>query len=171
MLGSFATDQRMSTAIGVILGIDLSGAGMGKAGAAGADMPMGDDEEDAPMSDASGKEKEEEIHAVPKKEREASGAASAAAGSAKPAAAAKPAPAAAAEPAKEKDQKGPPLNKEAEEEKKKGNDLYTARKFAEAIQHYEKAAEIDPKNSTYLSNISIAQFAAKQYDKCIEVCK
>lgn len=44
--------------------------------------------------------------------------------------------------------------KEAGEEKVKGNAAYKARKFDEAIQHYSKAWELYPKDVTFLTNLS-----------------
>lgn len=204
-LGSLSSDPKMSTAIGVILGIDLGGgagagpfggapggfpgaAGAGAGGAPGA-APMADDvpadDDDADMG------KEEEIHAIPKAQRDAAAAAAAAGGAqnqqppqaaaaagasssssssnsaSSSSSSAKPA---AAKAADVKDQKAP-LNKEAEDEKKKGNDCYNAKKLDDAIKHYEKAQQLDPKNATYVLNTTAAVLELKQYAKCIELCE
>ncbi|ORX36911.1 chaperone [Kockovaella imperatae] len=61
--------------------------------------------------------------------------------------------------------------KEAEELKAKGNTAYKARKFDEAIELYQKAWEVYPKDITYLSNLSAVYFEQGDYDKCLETCE
>ncbi|WWD17530.1 hypothetical protein CI109_101971 [Kwoniella shandongensis] len=61
--------------------------------------------------------------------------------------------------------------KEAEETKAKGNTAYKAKKFDEAIQLYEKAWELYPKDVTFLLNLSAVYFEKAEYEKCIEVCE
>jgi stress-induced-phosphoprotein 1 len=41
---------------------------------------------------------------------------------------------------------------QAEEEKDLGNEAYKKKEFDKAIEHYEKAAQHDPTNITYLTN-------------------
>ena len=41
---------------------------------------------------------------------------------------------------------------QALEEKEKGNAAYKNREFEEALQHYDKALELDPTNITFLTN-------------------
>ena len=41
---------------------------------------------------------------------------------------------------------------EAQQEKEKGNAAYKARKFADAIRHYDRAAELDPNDISFLTN-------------------
>lgn len=42
----------------------------------------------------------------------------------------------------------------AEKEKELGNEAYKKKDFEAALKHYEKAAELDPTNITYLTNKS-----------------
>ncbi len=195
LLGSFSQDPKLSTAIGVILGIDLGGAGggagpfgggAGGAGGAPGSQAADDDGEDVDMSGGKDKAtgKEEEIHIPSKKEREngATPTSTFTTPSAEPksaaadSSAAKSTPAASAAAGGAKDQKdvkssGPALNKEAEEEKKKGNDLYNQKKFEDAIKHYQKASEIDPKNATYILNTTAALLESKKIDETIALCQ
>ncbi|KAL1993332.1 hypothetical protein VTN49DRAFT_3281 [Thermomyces lanuginosus] len=55
-------------------------------------------------------------------------------------------------------------------EKKIGNDLYKKRQFDEAIEHYEKAWELN-KDVTYLNNIGAAKFEKGDYEGAIEICQ
>jgi stress-induced-phosphoprotein 1 len=65
----------------------------------------------------------------------------------------KPAPT----PSKPKEEEKPKVElsdeqKKSEEEKNKGNEAYKNKKFEEALQHYTKSYEYDPKNITALTN-------------------
>jgi tetratricopeptide (TPR) repeat protein len=42
--------------------------------------------------------------------------------------------------------------RQAEMEKDMGNEAYKKKEFEKALAHYEKAAELDPTNITYLTN-------------------
>ena len=42
----------------------------------------------------------------------------------------------------------------AEKEKELGNEAYKKKDFEAALKHYDKAAELDPANITYLTNKS-----------------
>lgn len=64
----------------------------------------------------------------------------------------------------EVDEKGSQI--EAEEEKAEGNKLYKARKFDEAIQHYNKAWELY-KDITYLNNRAAAEYEKADYETAI----
>jgi len=59
---------------------------------------------------------------------------------------------------------------EAAAHKAKGNELYKARKFDEAIEQYQKAWDLD-KDVTYLNNLGAAYFEQGKYDECIEICQ
>ncbi|CAG0895523.1 unnamed protein product [Cyprideis torosa] len=61
-------------------------------------------------------------------------------------------------------------NKEAEEQKELGNAAYKKKDFETALKHYQKAAELDPSELTYLSNQGAVYFEMKKYDECIEKC-
>lgn len=93
-------------------------------------------------------------------------------------AAAAPAPAPVPEPEPEEDwsQLSPEeraekeKQKEANEMKKKGNDLYKDKNFEEALAAYDQAITIDPTNMTFHSNKAAVYLTSKQYDQCIEAC-
>lgn len=55
-------------------------------------------------------------------------------------------------------------------EKKLGNDFYKKKQNDEAIEHYEKAWELN-KDVTYLNNIGAAKFEKGDYQGVIEVCQ
>ncbi|KAJ3007193.1 Hsp90 cochaperone [Thoreauomyces humboldtii] len=56
-------------------------------------------------------------------------------------------------------------------EKATGNTLYKQRKFAEAVEHYDKAFELDSTNIAVLTNKAAAQFEAGEYDATIKTCE
>ncbi|KAE8349222.1 hypothetical protein BDV28DRAFT_141668 [Aspergillus coremiiformis] len=55
-------------------------------------------------------------------------------------------------------------------EKKIGNDFYKKKQFDEAVQHYEKAWELN-KDITYLNNIGAAKFEKGDLQGTIEICQ
>lgn len=55
-------------------------------------------------------------------------------------------------------------------EKKIGNDFYKKKELDQAIEHYEKAWELN-KDVTYLNNIGAAKFEKGDYQGTIEVCQ
>lgn len=63
------------------------------------------------------------------------------------------------------------IQKQADEEKMKGNTAYKAKDFETAIQHYNKAFELDSTNMTYLSNLSAVYFEQKNWDVMVETCE
>jgi stress-induced-phosphoprotein 1 len=56
-------------------------------------------------------------------------------------------------------------------EKAKANALYLKRQFDEAIPHYQKAWELNPKDITYLSNLAACYFEKGDYQECIKQCE
>lgn len=56
-------------------------------------------------------------------------------------------------------------------EKAKGNALYVKRQFDEAITHYEKAWELNPKDITYLNNLAACHFEKGAYQEAIKACE
>lgn len=64
-----------------------------------------------------------------------------------------------------------PEKRKALEEKKLGNDAYKKRCFEEALQHYNKAVELDSTEIVYLLNIAAVYFEQKEYDRCIAQCE
>ncbi|OZJ02857.1 hypothetical protein BZG36_03218 [Bifiguratus adelaidae] len=60
---------------------------------------------------------------------------------------------------------------QAIKEKEQGNALYKQHQFDEAIQHYDKAWELDNTDITYLTNKAAVLFEQGKYDDCIKVCE
>ena len=54
--------------------------------------------------------------------------------------------------------------------KEKGNKLYLAQKFDEALAAYDEAIVLDPANMTFHNNKAAVYFAMKNYDAVIEMC-
>ncbi|KAJ3568413.1 hypothetical protein NP233_g5725 [Leucocoprinus birnbaumii] len=71
----------------------------------------------------------------------------------------------------EVDEEEAKAKKEAEASKKAGAEAYKKRDFDSAVQHFEKAWELYPKDITYLSNAGAAYFEKGDYDKAIETCE
>lgn len=74
-------------------------------------------------------------------------------------------------PEKKEENNLPPEKKEALEEKKLGNEAYKKKSFEEALQHYNKAVELDSTEIIYLLNIAAVYFEQKEYQKCIAQCE
>jgi stress-induced-phosphoprotein 1 len=55
-------------------------------------------------------------------------------------------------------------------EKSQGNEKFVAKDFTGALEHYNKALELDPTNATYHSNRAAVYFRQKEYKQCIEEC-
>lgn len=63
------------------------------------------------------------------------------------------------------------INKgDAVKEKNLGNEFYKAKKFDEAIEHYNKAIELDKTDMTYLNNKAAVYLEKSDYDECIRQC-
>lgn len=63
------------------------------------------------------------------------------------------------------------INKEeALKEKNLGNELYKAKKFQEALEHYNKAVELDKTDMTFLNNKAAVYLEMNDYDECIKQC-
>ncbi|XP_057375057.1 stress-induced-phosphoprotein 1-like isoform X2 [Daphnia carinata] len=65
----------------------------------------------------------------------------------------------------------PENKKMALSEKEKGNAAYKKKNFVAALEHYNKAVELDPTDMTYITNLAAVHFEQKDYLKCIELCK
>ncbi|KAK3093252.1 hypothetical protein FSP39_013281, partial [Pinctada imbricata] len=61
--------------------------------------------------------------------------------------------------------------KQAIKEKESGNEAYKKKDFVTALQHYEKAIELDPNNITFELNKAAVYFEQEKYDVCIETCE
>lgn len=59
----------------------------------------------------------------------------------------------------------------AQKEKTLGNDLYKAKKFDEALVHYNKAVEHDKTDMTFLNNKAAVYFEQANWDECIKQCE
>ena len=64
-----------------------------------------------------------------------------------------------------------PSQREAREEKEKGNECYKKKDFEAAMKHYDKAIELDPKDITYMLNKAAVFFETGEYEKCQQVCE
>lgn len=63
------------------------------------------------------------------------------------------------------------INKEAaQKEKTIGNELYKGKKFDEAIEHYNKAFELDRSDMTFLNNKAAVYLEKGDYNECIKQC-
>jgi len=60
---------------------------------------------------------------------------------------------------------------EAEKEKEAGNTAYKERRFVEAIEHYQKAIELNAEDVTYRANLSAALLEAGKCEQCIAECQ
>lgn len=73
-------------------------------------------------------------------------------------------------PQKKEEDLNTPQN-QAQHEKQLGNDAYKQKKFELALEHYNKAVELDPTEIIYLLNIAAVYFEQKEYEKCISQCE
>ena len=60
---------------------------------------------------------------------------------------------------------------QALEEKEKGNAAYKKKDFTTAIEHYDKAIELDPINIVFRNNKAAVFFEQGDYDNCIKTCE
>lgn len=75
------------------------------------------------------------------------------------------------EPAKPKYEDLPENKRLAYQEKDLGNEAYKKKDFESAIKHYQKAAEHDPTDITFYTNMAAVYFEQKEYEKCIKECE
>jgi len=157
-------DPRMMQALGVIMGI---GAQFGR-GSEDGDTPMEDGEEPKPKKskpdgdveiqeeDENNKDEEDEKPKETKKPKEQEKE--------------KPKPKAPEPDLSDEEKEARRKRAEATKEKDAGNKEYKQRNFDQALIHYNKAAELDPKDMIYTTNAAAALFESKKYDQCIETC-
>lgn len=143
-IGNELGDPRFLQVMSVLLGIDMS---YGAPGENGGSSRAAEAEQDVPMPDAPRASTSSE----PKKAPE-------------------PAPAPEPEPEDEETLAKKKAREQGDAEKKIGNDFYKKKQFDEAIEHYEKAWELN-KDITYLNNIGAAKFEKGDYQGAIEICK
>lgn len=56
-------------------------------------------------------------------------------------------------------------------EKALGNEAYKRKDFDTAVNHYEKAIGLEPKEITFRSNLAAVYFEQKKYPLCISTCE
>ena len=54
--------------------------------------------------------------------------------------------------------------------KEQGNAAYKQKKFDEALEFYEKARSVQPKNIQFFNNIAAVHLERGDYDECVRVC-
>lgn len=64
----------------------------------------------------------------------------------------------------------PENKKQALAEKEKGNAAYKKKNFSVAVEHYNKAVELDPTDMTYLTNLAAVYFEQKEFTQCVDTC-
>jgi len=57
------------------------------------------------------------------------------------------------------------------EEKEKGNQAYSQKRFEEAIKHYTAAIEADKEDMVYQNNLGAVYFEMGNYEDCIKACQ
>eukprot|EP01091_Cochliopodium_minus_P005107 TRINITY_DN15088_c0_g1_i1.p1 TRINITY_DN15088_c0_g1~~TRINITY_DN15088_c0_g1_i1.p1 ORF type:complete len:594 (-),score=234.40 TRINITY_DN15088_c0_g1_i1:2029-3810(-) len=62
------------------------------------------------------------------------------------------------------------LFNEAQELKKKGNDHYVKKEFESAIEYYDKASQLYPKDILFLTNKAACLVEMKKYEESVKVC-
>ncbi|XP_075238952.1 stress-induced-phosphoprotein 1-like [Convolutriloba macropyga] len=88
-----------------------------------------------------------------------------------------PAPSKRSEPAPKKEEPKkvePEVIKDlspADREKELGNTAYKSKKFETALQHYDKAIELDNTNMSYVLNKAAVYFEMGDFEKCIEMAE
>jgi len=155
MLQMYMQDKRMQLALEVMLGVKMGTKEDFMNGAA------------AEAAAAAGVETMAEASSAPR--RESATAAAAAASSSKPT------PAAAAEAPEVEmtdGEKGDAeAKKKAQEAKQRGNELYKAKKFDEAIAAYDQALELYDKDISFLTNRAAVHFEKGDYEASIKDCE
>jgi len=75
------------------------------------------------------------------------------------------------EPEPEPEPELDPKEKEALEEKDKGNAAYKKRDFDTAIVHYDKAIELNPKEMSFLTNRAAVHLETGRFEQCVADCE
>ncbi|XP_034284904.1 stress-induced-phosphoprotein 1 [Pantherophis guttatus] len=65
----------------------------------------------------------------------------------------------------------PENKKQALKEKELGNEAYKKKDFEKALEHYNKAKNLDPTNMTYITNQAAVHFEKGEYNQCRELCE
>lgn len=77
----------------------------------------------------------------------------------------------ATEHKKEEKEEENPEKKRAYEEKEEGNAAYKAKKFDDAIMHYERAIELYNQDISFMTNKAAVKFEMGKYEECIKDCE
>jgi stress-induced-phosphoprotein 1 len=64
----------------------------------------------------------------------------------------------------------PPDRSKALEEKENGNAAYKKKEFDVALQHYDRALELDPTNITFLTNKAAVYYEQADWEQCLRTC-
>lgn len=56
-------------------------------------------------------------------------------------------------------------------EKNQGNEFYKSKNFVKALEHYDKAIELDPTDITFLNNKAAVFFEQGSFEECIKQCE
>lgn len=145
-------DPRLMTIMATLLGIDLSMGGDAAGDAKNEELKAEEPKAEEPKA---GEPKAEEPNAEQPRAEQAQPAAPRE----------EPEPMEVDEPETDNDSKA-----KADAEKAEGNKLYKARKFDEAIEHYEKAWNLH-KDITYLNNRAAAEYEKGDYETAIKTLK
>lgn len=195
-IGQIGSDPRMSAALGVILGVGASGftaagAGANRGGASASsssttvedeDMVDSDDDVDTSSGTTVRDEKSRsfkhvgDINGMSAEEARAAHEASKAAKEPERELSEEEKAAKAEEEARQKAEAEEKARKaairaDADKEKELGNAVYKKRDFGAAIEHYQRAIDIDPSNIVYYNNLAAVHMEQKEYEKAIEVAQ
>ncbi|SCW01250.1 LAFE_0D08438g1_1 [Lachancea fermentati] len=140
-------DPRLMTIMATLLGIDLSMGGDAAGDAKNEELKAEEPKAGEPKAEEPKAEQPRAEQAQPAAPRE------------------EPEPMEVDEPETDNDSKA-----KADAEKAEGNKLYKARKFDEAIEHYEKAWNLH-KDITYLNNRAAAEYEKGDYETAIKTLK
>lgn len=69
------------------------------------------------------------------------------------------------------DENLPEHKKLAKRAKELGNESYKKKDFVKALEHYQKAIELDPSDITFYNNVAAVYFEQKEYSNCIVECE
>lgn len=68
-------------------------------------------------------------------------------------------------------QETPPNNDQAEKYKFEANEYFKIEKYAQAVELYTKAIELNPGNAVYFANRSIANHRLENFGEVLQVCR
>nr|XP_058146613.1 stress-induced-phosphoprotein 1-like [Dasypus novemcinctus] len=65
----------------------------------------------------------------------------------------------------------PENKKQALKEKEVGNDAYKKKDFDRALEHYDRAKDLEPTNMVYITRQAAVSFEKGEYNKCWGMCE